>query len=104
MRFLKEAKPKRKIGGSSMIEREELPLVVRWKSPRKIVVLYSNGAPRVAEDVAEMRQEEHDIVFVRRYPGGREIECRYKRRHIQTLEVRTPHTNPERNYSLMPGR
>lgn len=87
-----------------MAEHEAPPLLVRWKSPRKIVVLYDHGPARVAEDVTEMRQEERDIVFIRRYPGGREIACPYSRKHIVALEVRTPHTNPERNYALIPGR
>ena len=104
MKFLTESRPCRKIGGSSMTEREASPMLVRWRSPRKIVVLYDHGAPRVAEDVVEMRQAKRDLIFIRRYPGGREIACPYKREHIVTIEVRTPNTNPERNYALQPGR
>jgi hypothetical protein len=54
-----------------MVDREELPLIIRWNSSRKIVVVYSNGVPRLAEDVKEMRQSKRDLIFVRCYPGGR---------------------------------
>jgi hypothetical protein len=104
IRFLTEQKPNRKLVGSSMAEREALQLIVRCKSPRKIVVLYDCGAPRIAEDVTEMHHEKQHVVFTRRYPGGREIACPSKRNHITAIEVRTPHSNPERNYALQPGR
>lgn len=84
-----------------------LPLFIAFDTPRKIVVRYKfPGAARCAEDVTEMFVFRNRINFIRRYPFGskgfRSIRCVYKRRSITSLEVRTPKSNPHRNYFL-PG-
>jgi hypothetical protein len=64
IRFLTEAKNLNpKIMHSSMVEREELPLIVRFKRPMKVVVRYDLWAPRVAEDVLEIREGKRGTSF-----------------------------------------
>lgn len=98
-----ERMPDRKIGGSSM-ERKVLAQHTAFDQPVKVVVSGSGGyRSRTAEDVVAIdlpKEQGGDIIFHRRYPGGRIIPSPYRSKNITNIKIRTAHSQPDRNYFL----
>jgi hypothetical protein len=96
-----ERTPDRRVGGSSM-ESTSIPAGgVTFDKPVRVVVSGKNGyRTRTAEDVVGINVGQKDIVFQRRYPGGRVIPSPYKHKNITNIKIRSSHSNPERNYFL----
>jgi hypothetical protein len=96
-----ERTPDRRVGGSSM-ESTSIPAEgVTFDKPVRVVVSGKNGyRTRTAEDVVGINVGQKDIVFQRRYPGGRVIPSPYRHANITNIKIRSSHSNPERNYHL----
>ena len=98
-----ERMPDRKVGGSS-IERKTLAAHTEFSGPVKVVVSGTGGyRSRTAEDVVAIdlpKEQGGDIIFHRRYPGGRIIPSPYRSKNITNIKIRTSHSQPDRNYFL----